>query len=99
MKRKKKSLGGQKFSDRVREQLRNKGKPVQTKKIEFACRNCLTIFMFEFTDVCFDAVRELHFTPEAECPKCGSTDEISFTDYGQERIEDMIFSNLIRTRK
>lgn len=88
---------GKKFSDRVREQLRNKGNRIQNKKIEFACRNCLNLFTFEYSDVCFDKVRELHFTPEATCPRCGSTDEIEFSDYGQEQIEDMMFSNQINT--
>ncbi len=87
-----------KFSDRVREQLRNKGNTIQNKKIEFACGNCLNIFTFEFTDVCFDKVHELHFTPEPTCPQCGETEEVVFSNYGQEQIEDMIFSNQIKTR-
>lgn len=86
-----------KFSDRVREQLQNKGKNIQNKKIEFACSNCLNMFTFEFTDVCFDKSRDLQFTPEPSCPRCGATEEVVFSNSGQEQIEDMIFSNQIKT--
>ena len=70
-----------------------------TKKIEFACGNCLTIFEVEITDVYFDHARELHFTPEPECTFCGGTEDVVFSDYGAEVIDDMILRNEIRTGK
>ena len=89
----------QRNSKNIRKQIQQNDSSQKNKEIEFACSNCLTIFMFKFNDVVFNKVRELHFTPEAECPYCGSTVDIAFTDFGQERIEDMIFSNQIRTMK
>ena len=76
-----------------------KKKSTKPKGIEFACRNCLNMFTFAFTDVYLDKVRELHFTPEPECPRCGSTEDLVFSNYGQEQIDDMIFSNKILVKK
>jgi hypothetical protein len=69
------------------------------KKINFACSNCLNIFDVETEDIHFDKVRELHFTPEPECPQCGATEEVVLSNYGLEQIDDMIFSNQIKTKK
>jgi hypothetical protein len=67
--------------------------------INFACSNCLTIFDVEMEDIHFDKVRELHFTPEPECTFCGGIDDVVLSDYGLEQIDDLIFSNKIRTVK
>lgn len=67
-------------------------------KINFACSNCLNIFDIEMEDIHFDKQRELHFTPEPECPRCGATDEVVLSDYGLEQIDGLIFSNQIKTR-
>jgi hypothetical protein len=87
-----------KFSDRVRRQLRNKDKPI-SKDVEFACRNCLKVFTFVYEDVCLKNNGDLDFTPEPECPRCGATQELVFSDYGQEKIEDMLTGNQIKKCK
>jgi len=69
------------------------------KEIEFACRNCLNIFTFEYDQLCFDRFDDLRFTPEPSCPRCGSTQDLEFSDSSQERIEHMIFMNLIKRCK
>ena len=83
------------FSNRIRKQLRNKGKNY-TKDVEFACGNCLNVFTFAYTNVCFKKSGDLEFTPEPTCPRCGATEELIFSDSGQEKIEDMIFSQQIK---
>ena len=67
-------------------------------KINFACSNCLNIFDIEMEDIHFDKQRELHFTPEPGCPRCGATEEVVLSNYGLEQIDDLIFSNRIKTR-
>ncbi len=86
----------QKFSDRVRKQLNPNTRARQKKSVEFACRNCLNMFDFEYEDICFDKSQDLRFTPEPECPQCGSTDEIVFSDHGQEKVEDMMLYRQIK---
>jgi len=91
----------EKFSDRIRRQLRNKNKvskkkSVENKEIEFSCLNCLNLFKFEYTEVCLDETQDLKFIPEPTCPQCSSTEDLMFTDYSQEQIEDMIFRNQIK---
>jgi hypothetical protein len=88
-----------KFSDRIREQLKNKGNKKQNKNIEFSCSNCLNVFTFEYEDICMKKSGDLEFTPEPECPRCGATQEIVFSNYGQEKIEGMLFRNQIKTCK
>lgn len=50
-------------------------------------------------DIHFDKDRELHFTPEPECPQCGATEEVVLSNYGLEQIDHLIFSNKIPTKK
>jgi len=87
----------QKPSERVCKQPSPKSRGHQKKSIEFACSNCLNMFDFEYEDICFDKTKDLRFTPEPMCPQCGSTDDIVFSDYGQEKIEDMILYRQIKT--
>ena len=81
-----------KFSDNLQKRLRNKGKSI----VEFSCRNCLNLFSFEYSKICLDKHDDIQFTPKPACPRCGATEELIFTDYGQEKIEDMLFSNKIK---
>lgn len=69
------------------------------KTINFECINCLNIFDVEMSSIEFDRHRELIFTPEPECLRCGAKDEVFLSDFGQEQIDDMIFSQQIKTRK
>jgi hypothetical protein len=66
------------------------------RTINFECVNCLNIFDVEMKDIKMDKQRELHFTPEPECPRCGSIDEVYLSDFGQEQIDDMIFFQQLR---
>lgn len=65
--------------------------------IYFECLNCLNSFTVDMKSIQFDSTRELVFTPEPECPRCGATEEIVLSDYGLEQIDNMIFSNKIKT--
>jgi hypothetical protein len=68
----------------------------QTNNIEFACSNCLNMFTFVYSYICLKQNGDIEFTPEPECPRCGATEELIFSDYGQEKIEAMLFRNQIK---
>lgn len=68
-------------------------------KIGFMCTNCLNVYDVEITNIMFDKTRELVFTPEPECPRCGATEEVVLTDHGLEQIDHLIFANKIKTMK
>ena len=83
------------FSDQVRKRLSgNSQEP--SKDVEFSCGNCLNIFTFVYTDIYLKGSGDIEFVPEPTCPRCGATEELIFSDYGQEKIEDMLFSGQIR---
>ncbi len=84
-----------KFSDRLNRQLRNKDLYKKENTIEFSCGNCLNMFIFAYSKICFDK-QDVRFTPEPECSRCGATEELIFSDYGQEQIENMIFKQKIK---
>jgi hypothetical protein len=69
------------------------------QRLGFECLNCLKGFDVLITDVCFDKVRELHFTPEPTCPQCGATQEIQFSEATEEIIDHWIWSGKIKTAK
>ena len=81
------------FSDQVRKKLSGNYKP---NSIEFSCDNCFNIFKFEYSDIYLKKSGDIEFTPEPSCPRCGSTVDLFFTDYTQEKIEDMLMSGQIR---
>ena len=83
------------FSDNIRKKLSgNYSEP--EKDIEFSCGNCLDIFTFTYNDIYLKSTGDIEFVPEPACPRCGATEELVFSDYGQEKIEDMLFSGQIR---
>jgi hypothetical protein len=82
-----------KFSDQEHKRLSGKG---QGGSLEFSCGNCLNIFTFAYSDIYLKQDGDIEFVPEPDCPRCGATEELIFTDYGQEKIEDMLFSGQIR---
>ena len=84
-----------KFSDQVRKRLSGNIKE-PSKDIEFSCGNCLDIFTFSYTDIYLKESGDIEFVPEPECPRCGATQELIFSDYGQEKIEDMLYNGQIR---
>lgn len=87
-----------KFSDQVHNRFsENRKKP--SKDVEFSCENCLNVFKFVYTDIYLNKSGDIVFEPEPTCPHCGSRDDIFFTDYSQEKIEDMLFSGKIRRGK
>jgi hypothetical protein len=67
-------------------------------KINFACENCLNIFDIDISDVHFDKLQELHFTPEPKCPRCWAVEEVFLSDFGLEQIDHMILLNQIKTK-
>lgn len=81
-----------KFSDNLQKRLRNKDKKI----VEFSCRNCLNLFIFTYTNICLNSQDDIQFLPEPECPRCGAKEELIFTDYAQEKIENMLFTNQIK---
>jgi hypothetical protein len=93
MKKKKKSPFMQHL-DNIRKQKKS-GDPIE-KSIEFSCRNCLNLFIFEYSDICLNNKGDIEFIPEPACPCCSSKDDIIFSNYGQEKIEDMLFNNQIK---
>jgi len=84
-----------KFSDQVRKRLSGNIKE-PSKDVEFSCGNCLNIFTFAYMDVYLKESGDLEFVPEPACPECGATQELIFTDKGQEKIEDMLSYGQIR---
>lgn len=86
------------FSDQVRKRLSGNSQ-WPSKDIGFSCGNCLNIFTFVYEDIYLDASGDIEFVPEPTCPRCGASEELVFTDHGQEKIEDMLFSGQIRRAK
>ncbi len=68
-------------------------------KINFACSNCLNIFDVDFISIEFDHSRELVLNPVPECPRCGATEEVYLSNWGQEQIDHLIFQNKIPIQK
>lgn len=83
------------FSDQVHKRLSGNSQG-PSKDVEFSCGNCLNIFTFAYTDIYLKGSGDIEFVPEPTCPRCGATEELVFSDYGQEKIEDMLFSGQIR---
>lgn len=84
-----------KFSDQIFRRHAGKNKGPQGV-VEFECNNCLNIFNFTYKDILLDKSGDIKFIPEPTCPRCGSTVDIMFSDYGQEKIEDMLFNGEIK---
>jgi hypothetical protein len=87
-----------KFSDEIRKRLSGNYKE-PSSEVEFSCGNCLNIFTFVYRDIYLKESGDIEFEPGPICPHCGAMEELVFTDYGQEKIEDMLFSGLIRKAK
>ena len=83
------------FSDRVR-RMSSKSKKEPVKDVEFECNNCMNTFTFMYNDIFFNKSGDIEFVPEPACPRCGSTVDLVFSNFGQEKIEDMLFSGQIR---
>jgi hypothetical protein len=87
-----------KSSDDLRKKIADQNRPPRNE-IEFECNNCLKNFNFSYKDIFLDSSGDIQFDPEPACPRCGSTVDITFSDYGQEKIEEMLFSGQIRKAK
>ena len=86
------------FSDNIHKRLSGKGKELEND-VEFSCGNCLNIFTFVYSDIYLKDSGDIEFVPEPRCPRCGATEELVFSDYGQEKIEDKLFRGEIRQGK
>jgi hypothetical protein len=83
------------FSDQVYKRFAGKNKKIQND-VEFTCDKCLKIFNFVYRDIYLKKSGDIEFIPEPSCPGCGSTNDLVFSDYGQEKIEDMLFRGQIK---
>jgi len=70
-----------------------------TNEVEFSCTNCLNLFNFNYNDIYLKSNGDIEFQPKPSCPRCGSTVDLTFTDYSQEKIEDMLDKGQIRQEK
>jgi hypothetical protein len=86
------------FSDRMSKGLSGRNSGPQ-KDVEFECSNCLNSFTFAYEDIYLNRRGDIEFVPEPACPRCGSTVDLVFSDYGQEKIEGMLFTGQIRKVK
>ena len=86
------------FSDNLRKRFADQNRNSRNE-IEFECNKCLKNFNFNYEDIFMNSSGDIQFVPEPACPKCSSTVDITFSDYGQEKIEDMLFSGQIRRVK
>jgi len=84
-----------KFSDDLRRRRAANRRNV-TNEVEFSCTNCLNLFNFNYRDIYLKSSGDIEFQPEPSCPRCGSTVDLTFTDYSQEQIEDMLLKGEIR---
>lgn len=84
-----------KFSDNLSRRLSGNIKE-PSKDVEFLCENCLNKFTFNYDDIFLKESGDLEFVPEPSCPQCGAKDELYFSDYTQEKIEDMLTFGQIR---
>ena len=87
-----------KFSDQVRKRLSGNIKE-PSKDFEFSCGNCLNIFTFSYNDIYLKESGDIEFVPEPACPRCGATQELIFSDSGQEKLEEMLYNGQIRQGK
>ena len=86
------------FSDNLRKRFADKSRGSR-KEIEFECNNCINSFNFSYEDILLNKSGDIEFIPEPACPRCGSTVDISFSDYGQGRVEDMLLKGEIRKER
>jgi len=86
------------FSDNINKRLSGNYKG-QEGSIDFSCGNCLEMFTFTYSDIYLKKSGDIEFVPEPTCTRCGSTQDLIFTDYSQEKIEDMLLNGEIRQGK
>jgi hypothetical protein len=68
--------------------------------INLDCEKCGHNFDKVMLAIEFDQFGDLLFNPLPECPRCGATEEmITLSHSGQEKIEDMMYSNQIKKVK
>jgi len=68
-------------------------------EIILACPKCPTTYILYTDNIELDITGELIFDPEPVCPKCGYTGEPIISDESMEKIDDLVFSGQIRSRK
>jgi len=85
------------FAKRVERMTFNKWKS-QRDEIEFRCSNCLNLFSFKYQEIFLNNSEDIEIVPEPSCPRCGSVKDLYFSDYGQEKIEGMLFRGKIKEK-
>jgi hypothetical protein len=68
-------------------------------KIYLTCFKCLTNYDIETISIELDKTGELIFNPKPVCPKCSYTGEPIISDASMEKIDNLVFSGKIKTRK
>jgi len=68
-------------------------------EIILACPKCPTTYILYTDSIELDITGELIFDPEPVCPKCGYNGEPIISDESMEKIDDLVFSGQIRSRK
>jgi C4-type Zn-finger protein len=63
------------------------------------CPKCSTTYTLYTESIELDHSGELIFNPPPVCPKCGYTGEPIITDESMEKIDDLVFSGIIKSRK
>jgi C4-type Zn-finger protein len=67
--------------------------------VMLACPKCSTGYFLYSEKIELDHTGELIFTPEPICPNCGYTGEPIISDESMEKIDDLVFSGKIKSRK
>jgi len=68
-------------------------------KIILACPKCPTTYILYPDSIELDHSGELIFNPPPVCPRCGYTGEPIISDESMEKIDDLVFSGKIKSRK
>jgi C4-type Zn-finger protein len=63
------------------------------------CPKCPTTYILYTDTIELDFTGELIFNPAPVCPKCGYTGEPIICDESMEKIDDLVFSGKIKSRK
>ena len=67
--------------------------------IVLICPKCPTLYVLYTDKIELDISGELIFSPEPVCPKCGYAGEPIISDDSMEKLDDMVFSGKIKSRK
>jgi C4-type Zn-finger protein len=70
-----------------------------TMEVILVCPKCTATHILYTENIELDTSGELIFTPAPICPKCGYTGEPIITDRSMEKLDDLVFSGKIKSKK